>query len=100
MNEEALWGNLLAQAGVGAVLAFFMWHLISVSIPKLIQGFREELATERRDRVEQSRQFLASIDRLSAHIENLTDKIEQGRLPRRTMLQHPRADDPTLKGSQ
>ena len=90
MNVDVMWGNLLAQLGIASVLAFFMWHLISKSVPDLITGFREELAQERRERTEQTNRFAQCIDRLTVHIDNLTEKVQNMQHGgRHTVLQHP-----------
>lgn len=84
---EQMMATLLGQLGVAGTLAFFMWHLISKSVPDLIAGFRAELNEERAARREQNQAIIASIDRLTAHLDNLTERIE-----RMTAWRKPRTD--------
>lgn len=73
---DAAWANLIGQLGIGAVLAFFMWHLISKSVPDLIAGFRDELRSERVSCREQHAATVAAIKELTTQLDKLAERVE------------------------
>jgi len=107
---ESFWGTIAAQAPMVAILAGFLWYLISTYLPRMQADNREdlresreayraelaseremfkteiaakrerhraELAEERKERTEQHRTDMDSIERLSDKLERMADRFER-----------------------
>ena len=70
MTEQML-STLLAELGVGAILAAFFWYLIRWGIPKILDDAKEE-------RRLQDARFDAMMLRFGDKLDRLTDRIEEG----------------------
>ena len=49
MNEQTIM-TLVGQAGIGGILAWYLYYTVTVAQPRIIAEFRADLAEERRQR--------------------------------------------------
>lgn len=49
MNEQTIL-TLVGQAGIGGILVWYLWYTVTVSQPKMLAEYREDLREERTQR--------------------------------------------------
>lgn len=87
MEPNQILAGLLGQAGMSAVLAWFLWWLLSKSIPDMMSQFRadirdmrEEARLERNEERTQRKQentlTLGALDRLGTRLERMSEVVE------------------------